>query len=266
MSGEPSPSIAGPVAAAITPRNRCEEIDFGAGFELIDFLCGKGIRGIALFTAIGEYASLAAEERTRFLCLARKRSRAPIFAGIGAATLDGALGLARDARDAGATALLLPPPHGFPYGQDDIREFYLQFAAHAEGGPPVYLMDSPGLCSAIEPATASELVVAGAVAGVADFVSETACAVPELAVARGNATASGRMEEVARIDSMLCEFENWIREFPPPMGLKTAVALRGVKTGPLPVPLTPQKQRRLEEFRAWFAEWLPAAKKLYAHA
>jgi dihydrodipicolinate synthase/N-acetylneuraminate lyase len=257
MLGEPPANTPLPIAVALTPRNQHEEIDFGAGFELIDFLCRNGVRGIAFFTAIGEYASLPPDERSRFLCLAIKRSRVPIYAGIGAATLDAALGLARDARDAGAAALLLPPPHGFAYGQDDIREFFLQFAAHVRGGPPVYLIDSPGLCTPIEVATAVRLISSGAFAGVADFLSETACAIPELAVAL-NHSIRGR--------EMLREFVDWTREFPPPVALKTALALRGIKTGPLPVPLTPEKQHRLDEFRVWFAAWLAAVKKLYAHA
>ena len=265
-SRTPRPGKPGPIAAAITPRNRHEEIDFGAAFELIDFLCRSGVSGIALFTSIGEYASIADDDRSRLLCLAVKRSRTPIYAGIGAATFDSAIGLARNARDAGAEALLLPPPHGFAYGQDDIREFYLQFAAHTEGGTPVYLMDSPGLCTAIESATAQELIANFGFAGLCDFLSETACAVPELSVAYYEALSAGRAEDTARIGLMLDEFTAWIREFPSPVAIKTAVALRGIKTGPLPIPLTPQKQRRLEEFRAWFAAWLPAVKKLHAHA
>jgi 4-hydroxy-tetrahydrodipicolinate synthase len=261
-----SASKPGPIAAAITPRNRHEEIDFGAAFELIDFLCRFGVGGIALFTAIGEYASLAADDRSRLLCLAVKRSRAPIYAGIGAATLDGALTLARDARDAGAVGLFLPPPHGFAYGQDDIREFYLQFAAHAEAGPPVYLIASPGLSSTFDHRTAYELIATGNFAGLPDSVSEIACAIPELVAAQHGARGSARKEEAARIDAMLGEFTDWVYQFPPTVAIKTAVALRGIKTGPLPVPLTPEKQRRLEEFRAWFTAWLPATKKLHAHA
>jgi dihydrodipicolinate synthase/N-acetylneuraminate lyase len=256
MPGQSPPGV---IAAAVTPRNRHEEIDFGAGFELIDFLWRGGVNGIALFTAIGEYASLAPAERARFLCLAVKRSRVPIYAGIGAATLDAALGLARDARDAGADALLLPPPHGFAYGQDDLREFYMQFAAHAEDMPPIYFIDSRGLCSLIEPATAAELTASCAFAGVADFLSEAACAVPELVVRL-------HAGDAARAGAMLREFEAWTREFAAPVAIKTALELRGIKTGPLTVPLTAQKRRRLEEFRAWFTAWLPAAKKLAAHA
>lgn len=266
VSSTPRPGKPGPIAAAITPRNRHEEIDFGAAFELIDFLCRARVSGIALFTSIGEYASIADDDRSRLLCLAVKRSRTPVYAGIGAATFDAALGLARSARDAGAAAVLLPPPHGFAYGQDDIREFYLQFAAHAEGDTPIYLMDSPGLCTAIEPATAQELIASGGFAGVCGFLNETACAVPELCVGHHEALAAGRSEHAIRIATMLDEFTAWVGEFPTPVAIKTAVALRGIKTGPLPVPLTPEKQRRLEQFREWFTAWLPAAKKLHAHA
>jgi dihydrodipicolinate synthase/N-acetylneuraminate lyase len=261
-----SASNPGPIVAAITPRNRHEEIDFGASFELIDFLCRAGVGGIALFTAVGEYASLVAGDRSRLLSLAVKRSRAPIYAGIGAATLDASLGLARDARDAGAAGLFLPPPHGFAYGQDDIREFYLQFAAHMEPGPPVYLIASPGLASTFDPRTAYELIATGSFEGLPDFVSEIACAVPELAVAQRNAIASRNKEEAARIDALLGEFTDWAYQFPPAVAIKTAVELRGIKTGPLSIPLTPQKQRKLEEFRAWFTVWLPTTKMLHAHA
>jgi dihydrodipicolinate synthase/N-acetylneuraminate lyase len=264
--GDSSANGPEPVAAAVTPRNRHAELDFGAGFELIDFLCRARIRGIAFFTSTGEYASLSSDERSRFLCLAIKRSRALIYAGIGAGTLDGALGLAREARDAGAAALMLPPPYGAAYGQDDIREFYTQFAAHYQGGAPVYLIDSPGLCPPIEPATAAELIAGGSFAGIADFVSETACALPELVLARRDALRAGRREEAAGFDTLIREFDARSFEFPSPAGLKTALVARGVKTGPLPVPLSPAKQHRLEEFRTWFSAWLPGVRKLHAHA
>ena len=104
--------------------------------ELIDHLCKAGIRGIVLFGAAGEYPSFTADERARVLYLAVKRSRAPILAGVGSASFDASVSLAREARDAGAAGLLLPPPFFFRYGQDEIREFYLQFAAEAGKGVP----------------------------------------------------------------------------------------------------------------------------------
>jgi dihydrodipicolinate synthase/N-acetylneuraminate lyase len=250
--------ISGLIAAAVTPRNRHEEMDFGAAFELLDFLGRAGVDGVALFTATGEYPSLAADDRSRLLYLAVKRSRVPLFAGIGAATLDASISLAREARAAGAAALLLPPPHFFRYGQDDIREFYLQFAAHACPGPPVYIVDTPELTSPIEPATLSGLLATGHFAGLADNISEAACAVPELPnILRVDAAA---------LDGYVQEFTRWTREFPATVALKAALNLRGLKTGPFHVPLTPAKQCKLDEFREWFQGWLTRVKKIAAHA
>jgi dihydrodipicolinate synthase/N-acetylneuraminate lyase len=234
-------------------------MDFGAAFELLDFLCRAGVDGIALFTAAGEYPSLAADDRSRLLYLAVKRSRAPLFAGIGAATLDTTLSLAREARDAGAAALLLPPPYFFRYEQDDIREFYLQFAAHTASGPPVYIVNTPELTTPIEPDTLRDLLATGYFAGLAaDTISEAACAVPELIHAL--------RDDAAARDGYVQEFTNWTRQFPATIALKAALNLRGLKTGPFQVPLTPAKQCKLDEFREWFRGWLARLKKIAAHA
>ena len=136
-----------------------------------------------------------------------KRSRAPLFAGVGAATLGGSVSLARDARHAGAAALLLPPPHFFRYEQDDIREFYLQFAAHAGSvRRRCIYVDTPELTSAIEPETLRDLLATGLFAGVADNISEAACAIPELMAALAGDTAA--------VDARIAEFTAWSRQFP----------------------------------------------------
>ena len=46
--------VSGVIAAAITPRGNQGDVDFGATFELVDYLCAAGVRGIALFGATGE--------------------------------------------------------------------------------------------------------------------------------------------------------------------------------------------------------------------
>ena len=96
----------GVIVAALTPRGKKGELDFGAAFELIDRLCAARVRGIALFTAAGEYPAFSLEERTRLLYLAVKRSRVPLYAGVGSIGLDDSLTLAREARRAGAARSL----------------------------------------------------------------------------------------------------------------------------------------------------------------
>lgn len=271
--------------AAITPRGGQGDIDVGAAFELIDFLYGsvKGhAAGIVLFDAAGEYPGLGLQDRSRLLYLAVKRSRIPVLAGVGSATLDLSLQLAHEAVDAGATAVLLPPPYFYCYQQDDLREFYLRFSDHSSG--QAYLEHQPAFTTGIEVETARELLATGHFAGIVDgtgehaaaglaavvandrlfararcsgasVVSEAACALPDLIVALDRAIAAGRVEEMERLQARLQEFLDLMDRFPPTALLRVATGLRGIKTGPLAMPLPPEKQRRMDEFREWFAGW-----------
>ena len=97
-------------------------------------------------------------------------------------------------------------------------------------------------------------------------ISAAACAAPELTMALNRAIAAGNGERIAGLEAMRQELLGWLARFPPPVGIKTAVAARGIQTGPLAVPLPPGKLKILEQFREWFTGWLPGTKKLAAHA
>jgi len=285
----------GVIVAALTPRGQKGDLDFGAAFELIDHLCAAQVRGIALFTAAGEYPAFSLEERTRVLYLAAKRSRVPLYAGVGSIGLDDSLSLAREARRAGAAGVFLPPPHFFRYPQEEIREFYLQFACQMGGGMATYLANTPAVTTAIAPETARDLLGTGHFAGIEDaaanaaffatlpvaylsgddanlvesrrrgahgLVSSAACAIPEIVVALDAALRNGDQEQVARLESMLQEFLGWAVQFPFPVLVKVATGLRGVKLGAQSVPLSPERQRQLDAFGEWFLGWLPAATKV----
>jgi 4-hydroxy-tetrahydrodipicolinate synthase len=285
----------GVIAAALTPRGKKGELDFGAAFELIDRLCAARVRGIALFTAAGEYPAFSLEERTRLLYLAVKRSRVPLYAGVGSIGLDDSLTLAREARRAGAEGMFLPPPHFFPYMQEEIREFYVQFACQMGGGIPAYLTNTPNVTSEIAPETAHELLATGHFAGIEDpaanaaffaslpvaylsgddhslvesrrggahgVLSSAACAVPELVVALDAALHNGNQDHAAHLGGMLNEFLSWGGPFPFPVLVKVAASLRGFKLGAQSVPLSPGRQHKLDAFREWFQGWLPALKRL----
>jgi len=295
MQPADSPAV---YAAAITPRSARGEMDFGAAFELIDFLGRSGVQGIALFTAAGEYAAIPASDRARLTLLAVKRSRVPLLAGVGSATLDEAVALGRQARDAGVVGLLVPPPYFFRYEQDDLREYYEQFAAQVEG-VPLYLSSISDCATAIELETALGLLEAGQFAGLEDecggfepvaaaghtllaghdrwlrravaagariAVSAAACAIPELVLALARRSAAGDGAETDAIEAKIGEFLDWEEQAPRPVILKTAVAMRGLKTGPINTPLSPEKARRLAAFREWFPVWLPAGAKRSAKA
>lgn len=300
--------------AAITPRGKQGEIDLGAAFELIDHLCAARVRGIVLFSDHGEYPAFTVDERSRLVYLAVKRSRVPVLVGVGSATMDVSVALAREAREAGAAGLLLPPPFFFRYEPDDVLEFYRRFAAQLGSGVDTFLSNTPASTSPIPVETALDLLQTGLFAGVEDSsgslesfaclqaaaarcsfqllvgsdaiftrarcgrgavpggnfppgaVSAAACAVPELVMALDRAIAAAHPGEIDKLDRALQELLEWADRFPQPTIVKVATGLRGLKTGPMSVPLSPGKERLLAEFREWFQGWLPAVKKMSANA
>ena len=218
----------------------------------------------------------------------------PIYAGVGAISLDDSVTLAREAQHSGAAGVFLPPPHFFPYPQEELREFYLQFAAQVRESSQIWIANTPDVTSAIAPETALELLATGRFAGLEDpganaaffaalpvsyltsddssvvrarrtgargVVSAAACAVPELMVALDCALAKGDQASVDRRDAQLQEFLAWTGEFPHPVLAKVAAGIRGMKPGAAAIPLSPTRQRRLDEFRRWFEGWLPSVKQ-----
>ena len=284
------------VAAVTPHGKRGDEPDIGATLELIDFLCAAGVQGLTLLGSTGEFVSLDFNDRVRLAYLAVKRSRVPVLAGVSHSTLDGALALGREATAAGAAGLLVMPPYFFRYGQPEIREFYLRFAEEMGHAAPLYLYNIPAFTNPIAAETAVELLLSGQFAGIKDssgdwqyfeallsharehsftllvghdsifararmagadgIVSGVACAVPELLLALDRAIQEGASLEIERLDGLLQEFLQRIQRFPTPVGIKAALAERGIKTGHLATPLGRETRAALDEFREWFRGWL----------
>ena len=98
--------------------------------------------------------------------------------------------------------------------------------------------------------------------GADGVVSGCASAVPEVLVKLDAAILSGDSARAAVLEQHLNDFIAWIDRFPTPVGIKVATAARGLKVGPLAVPLAPEKCKALEEFQRWFKDWLPAILKV----
>lgn len=292
------PAIGGVYVAAVTPhRDKSYEADVGATLDLVDFLATAGVNGIALLGSTGEFLHLAFDDRIRLVQLAVKRSRVPVLVGVGHSTWDGAVELGREAASAGAAGLLLMPPYFFRYGQEETREFYLQFAAAIAGAAPIYLYNIPAFTNEIAIDTAAALLSTGLFAGIKDssgdygyferllafsqetpftlligndriysrarkigahgIVSGVACAAPELLVALEDAIAKNQTARINQLDVRLHEFIEWHERFPTPVAIEAAAHERGLKVGPRAVPLSPAAQKLLNEFREWFRAWLP---------
>jgi 4-hydroxy-tetrahydrodipicolinate synthase len=294
--------ISGIFVAAVTPHRAGDgyEPDVGALLEMLDFLSAAGVNGVALLGSTGEFLHLTFDDRVRMVQLAVKRSRVPVLVGVGHSTLEGAIALGREAVSAGAAGLLLMPPYFFRYVQEDIQEFYLQFAS-AVGPARILLYNVPFFTNEIAIDTAISLLATGHFAGIKDssgqygyferllavskerpftllvgndriytrarqagahgVVSGVACAVPELLVALDRAIQENLAADVERLEAKLQEFIAWHDRFPTPVAIKTAARERGLTVGPLAMPLAPGNLKCLEEFREWFNNWLPGVQK-----
>jgi dihydrodipicolinate synthase/N-acetylneuraminate lyase len=292
----------GIVVSAITPRGKKGDVDLSAAFELIDFLCAGGVRGIAFFGVAGEFAAAELEERARLVHLACKRSRVPVYAGVGTATLDGSVALARQACNSDVAAVLLPPPLFFQLAQDEIREYCCQFRANVGVGLDCFLYNIPPFCSAIDPDTAAELIRSGycgvvdasgdrsafealrlaapdtpvvnaadamfaeaRMAGAPGVFSDAGCAIPEVAAALDHAIENADSATIQILDELFREFLDWGRRLPQSACVRAAVETRGLKTGGFLLPMSAERRRLLDEFREWFKGWLPEALRK-AHA
>lgn len=293
-------------AAVTPHRREGHEADFAAMLELVDYLARGRVQGICLLGSTGEFLHLKFADRSRLIYLAVKRSRVPIIAGVSHSTLDGALEIGSDAISSGAAGLLLMPPFFFRYGQEEVLEFYLRFARELGSPIPILLYNIPQFTTSIDIETARTLFSSGLYAGIKDssgdpdylkrlfalreqhaftllvgndrlftrarqagadgVISGCACAVPELLAALENAITRKDDARIEALDGKLREFIDWIEKFPTPVGVKVATAARGLKVGPLAVPLAKANEETLAAFQKWFSAWLPSLKQVYAHA
>lgn len=275
------------------PKTR--EADYSGALDMVDFLAAAGVDGIYLFGSTGEFINYSFAERHRLLSLATKRSRVPVIAGVSHSTLSGALQLADDAIHAGADALILMPPYFYRYEQSEVEQFYRDFARETSDAVPILLCNIPAFTTGIAIPTVRRLVETGRFAGIKDssgdwhyfeellalkhdlpfalfggpellvgralhagadgIISGCACAIPELVVALARAVKGGDRPLADALDRKLIEFATRAGQFPWPVAVRTAVELRGQKSGPLAIPLSPANQQALDEFSEWFREW-----------
>ncbi len=272
-------------------------IDFGSAAAFAEFLESRGVDGITLLGSTGEFVHFEAAERARLVQEVKKRTALPVLVNVSHSTFDGAVGMAHDAADAGAAGVMILPPYYFRYDQESIRAFCLEFAAQVQqhSSVPVFLYNIPFFTNPIDLETSLDLLHSGAFAGIKDsggkwddfvalqqtaaerklavligndaiygwaakagaagVVSGVASALPELMAAVGRAARSGA--DTTPLDTLVQEFIDRVLKFPLPIAIKEAAAMRGIAVGPHATPLGAEGEKRLEDFRGWFREWLP---------
>jgi 4-hydroxy-tetrahydrodipicolinate synthase len=117
----------GIIPPMVTPFNPDETIDERALRDDAEFLIDVGCAGLTVTGSTGEGAGLSPEETNRVArtVVQQARGRVPVICGaVPDSTLE-AQRLAKAAREAGADALQITPPHYlFPPAPDDILDYY----------------------------------------------------------------------------------------------------------------------------------------------
>jgi 4-hydroxy-tetrahydrodipicolinate synthase len=227
---------------------------------------------------------------------ARKtQGRAVLLASVGACSIMRVLDLARHALREGASALLLPAPHFFPCAQSDLEAFchevsralpapYLLynlpgFTTGFEIATSLRLLqgskefvgikDSSGNLAAIETLAAArgsrdqsllvgsdELLLQSLSAGWNGVISGTACVCPELYVCLFRKFRAGDFQSAQQCQALVDELGRQVMSIPFPWGIRIGVEVRGISTGPLPLPVSPFREHQINSFRSQFPLWL----------
>ena len=285
--------VLGAMAAVIAPRRENgHTIDLSLALDILDFVNERGVKGVAVLGATGEFIHYDVEERMRLALMAVRRSRTPVIVNVSHSTVEAAVVLARNATEVGATALLLMPPHFFRHSQEGIIAYYQEFARQAAGLAPTLLYNLPFFTTGMEAATACAILETGHFAGIKDssgnteifdalhvlrqkmpfrlllgndrllashraladgVISGCACGVPELIAAIDRAATRGDTARLASRGALLDEFIQKIDPFPTPFGIQLTLAARGFPKAAPRLPIGPGERRLANEFGEWFS-------------
>src|SRR5574341_2155577 len=121
--------LEGILCANVTPFKENYDLDEAVLRRLIRHLSkAGGINAYVCNAGAGEGATLTREERVRCVEIIREEDKGtPVVAGIEALSTREAIEQTRDAKEAGAAAVMLTPPHVYDWSAAANPEFALQY-------------------------------------------------------------------------------------------------------------------------------------------
>jgi 4-hydroxy-tetrahydrodipicolinate synthase len=280
-------NLHGSMCAIVTPF-RDGKIDEAAFAKLIEQQIAGGTSAIVPCGTTGESATLSHEEHHEVIDLAIKyvNKRVPVIAGTGSNSTAEAISLTRHAKEAGADAALLITPYYNRPTQEGLYAHYMAVADAVDIPQIVYNVPSRTGVN-IAPETVARLskhpniVAIKEASGSTDYVSQLASlcdiiilsgndsmTLPLMALgAKGvisvvanvapaqmsalvNAGLSGNWEEARRIHYQLYELMDVLFCETNPIPVKAALAMMGVISPEIRLPLTPLSEKNAPRVRA----------------
>lgn len=125
-------------------------IDLESQRRLIDAAITWGVDGLTVLGVMGEANALSDDERRAVLDAVREATagRVPIAVGCTASSTRGVIALAQEARERGASAVMVSPP-ALMTNIDLLPDFYARIAR--EGGLPLIIQDHPASSGVMMP-------------------------------------------------------------------------------------------------------------------
>ncbi len=145
------------LAAVCTPIVDSGRPDFDAFDRVLDFVLERGIEGIVVGGATGEYPHFDIGDRAKLAVRAVQRvaGRGKVVVCTGTSSISTTLRLTREAANSGCDGLLLPMPYYFRYKQEDLAAFCETVCASVS--LPCLLYNLPAFTNPIEVSTAIRL-------------------------------------------------------------------------------------------------------------
>lgn len=161
--------LQGVIPPIVTPLLYRDEIDLEGTRRLLEHILKSKVAGIFVLGTTGEFSSFSVSLRRNFirLCCAIVNGRVPVLIGIADSAFWTTVELARVAKDAGASAVVLTTPYYFPMEQSEVKCYVEQVLK--EVTLPVMLYNMPGLTKVwLEVETIRELSIHPQIIGVKD--------------------------------------------------------------------------------------------------
>jgi 4-hydroxy-tetrahydrodipicolinate synthase len=147
-----APALRGVYPILCTPFHDDGRLDLKSQAGLIDYLLASGAHGLGLFANASEGYTLTADERRTLIELIRGevRDRVPLVVSAGHTGTDAAVEAAREAEDAGASALMVLPPYYMKTNADGLLVYF--DAISRAVSIPIMVQDAPLMTQVAMPA------------------------------------------------------------------------------------------------------------------
>jgi 4-hydroxy-tetrahydrodipicolinate synthase len=133
----------GIIPAVLTPFNNKGEFDEEAQRENLRFLIENGVHGLMVNGSTGEAENLSREERRKNVELAVEEAggKIPVIAGTGVPSTKATIDLSKDAKDAGADAVMIVTPFYLIPNEEGLIKHYKTIAEKVD--IPIVLYNIP---------------------------------------------------------------------------------------------------------------------------